>query len=74
MKSNKNYDLILTSKVWGNDYHNLIDYENQDIKKKVFKINSSGFLSRINNDIIFSSENNPSNILLKIKKNEENKK
>ena len=68
MKSNKNYDLILTSKVWGNDYHNLIDYENQDIKKKVFKINSSGFLSRINNDIIFSSENNPSNILLKIKK------
>ena len=74
MKFHKNFDLILTSKVWGNDYHDLIDYENQDITKKVFKINSSGFLSRINNDIIFSSENNPSNELLKIRKNEENKK
>ena len=74
METKKEYDLKITTKTWDKDNHILIDYENQNITKKTFKINSSGFLSRINDKIIFSKENHTSQKLLEIIKNEENNK
>ena len=72
MKSPKDFNLILTTKIWKNDINELIDYENKNTEKKVFKINSSGILSRKDNEIIFSKEKNNNNKLLEIIKNEEN--
>ena len=72
MKAPKDFDLIITSKIWKNDFNELIDYDNKNFEKKVFKINSSGIISRIDNEIIFSKEKNGSNKLLEIIKNEEN--
>ena len=74
MNTQKEYDLKLTTKTWDNDSHILIDYENQNITKKTFTINSSGFLSRINNKITFTKEKNNSQKLLEVIKNEENNK
>ena len=74
MENNKNYDLKLTTRIWDNDNHQLINYNNKCSKKKVFKINSSGTLSRMNDNIIFSSEENEFFKLLEITKNEENNK
>ena len=51
MKTNKDCDLILKTKIWDNDNHELIDYDNKDTIKKTFKINISGILSRIDNEI-----------------------
>ena len=75
MENNKNFDLKLTARTWDNDYHQLINYNNKYTRKKVFKINSSGNLYHLNDDIIFSSEkNDESSKLLEIISNNENNK
>ena len=79
MKANKDCDLILKTKIWDNDNHELIDYENKDTIKKTFKINTSGILLRIDNEIIFSNETSENSNeesrekLLEIIKKENNK-
>ena len=78
MTTNKDCDLILTTKVWDIDKHHLLDYNCKNTIKKKFIINTSGIVSRINKEIIFSNENEKpkkekNQILLKIIKNEENK-
>ena len=78
MKANKDCDLILKTKIWDNDNHELIDYDNKDTIKKTFKINTSGILSRIGNEIIFSNETSENSDecrekLLEIIKKENNK-
>ena len=76
MKKEKDYNLSITTKIWENDNHELIDYENKDTIKKIFIINSSGILSRMYNKIIFSNESpkgSDKQKLLEIIKNEENK-
>ena len=74
MKIPNNCDLIIKTKIWENEQYELIDYDNKNTIKKVLKINSSGFISRVNNNIIFSNIKNDFNQLLEIKKNEENHK
>jgi len=72
MKNNKNYDLIIKSKIWEADNHELVDYDNPYFIKKYLKVNSSGILYRRFNEIFLSKEDKERNILLKIKKNDNN--
>ena len=72
MKNNKNYDLIIKSKIWETDNHELVDYDNPYFTKKSLKVNSSGILCRKGNELILSKQKNKENELLKIKKNDKN--
>ena len=72
MKNNKNYDLIIKSKIWETDNHELVDYDNPYFIKKSFKVNSSGILCRKGIEIFLSKQKSQENALLKIKKNDKN--
>lgn len=72
MENNLNCDLIIKTKIWDSDNHELVDYDNPNIVKKIIKINSSGILSRVKDEIIFSKEKNISKQLLTVKKDERN--
>lgn len=72
MKNNKNYDLIIKSKIWEADNHELVDYDNPYFIKKSFKVNSSGILCRKGIEIFLSKQKSQENALLKIKKNDKN--
>jgi len=72
MKNNKNYDLIIKSKIWETDNHELVDYDNPYFIKKSLKVNSSGIIYRKDNEIFLSKQKSQENALLKIKKNDKN--
>ena len=74
MKKSNNFDLLIKTKIWENEQYNLIDYDNRSAQKNEIKINTSGFLSRINDNIKFSNVKDQFNQLLEVNKNKDNYK
>ena len=68
-----NSQLNRKSIIWKKDIYDLLDYYSNETTKTRIKINSSGILSKVNNQIIYTPgenlEKSPSN-LLTIKKDE----
>ena len=68
-----NSQLNIKSIIWKKEIYDLLDYYSNETIKTIIKINSSGVLSKVNNQIIYTPgenlEKSPSN-LLTIKKDE----
>ena len=68
-----NSQLNIKSIIWKKEIYDLLDYYSNETTKTRIKINSSGILSKVNNQIIYTPgenlEKSPSN-LLTIKKDE----
>ena len=68
-----NFQLNIKSIIWKKEIYDLLDYYSNETIKTIIKINSSGVLSKVNNQIIYTPgenlEKSPSN-LLTIKKDE----
>lgn len=56
MKKKCKYKLRFTSSTWSKESNELFDYESSDITKCDYEIESSGRITRCNNDISFISQ------------------